>query len=284
MNSSDLPQTDLSSGKPASPGVLPDPKLYTGRVIMGYDTPGPDVLTIQEIEGKRHKPVWDELTEKEYIGRCRDKAQTIARDIISQAMAKAEIDAEAIRETARQEMAQAVAEARQKAYDDATAEYTAEYNAMALTLHTLLGGIQGLGNEVWQSRRRDFVTLAKGFTEKALRVEMDQRRADILGSLMDEAVARLDAHREFVLKVAPQDFELAADLIETVKAQRPDLGQWRLVTDASLVAGGVVLETSDLLCDNGLESRLALITPVLDQLDLSEDRTAAAQGTPPHDD
>lgn len=282
MNSSDVPLA-TQTGAPASPGVLPDPKLYTGRVIMGYDTPGPGVLTIQEIEGKRHRPVWDELTEKEYIARCREKAQVIARDIIAKAMVKAEADAEAIREAGRQEVAQAVAQARQQAYDDATAEYTAEYNAMALTLNTLLGGIQGLGQEVWQSRRRDFVTLAKGFTEKALRVEMDQRRADILGSLMDEAVTRLDAHREFVLKVAPQDFELAADLIETVKAQRPDLGQWRLVTDAALAAGGVVLETADLLCDNGVESRLALISPVLDQLDLPEDM-AAAQGTPPHGD
>ena len=253
-------------------------KRYTGRVFMGCDTPGPDVLTIQEIEGKRHKPVWDELTEQEYIVRCRDKAQTMARDILTQAMAKAEVDAETIREAGRVEVAKAVEEARLQAYEEATAEYKAQYDAMAQTLDTLLHGIQGLGQEVWQSRRRDFVTLAKGFTEKALHVEMDHRRADILGSLMDEAVSRLDSHREYMLRVAPQDFELASDLMEEIKAKRPDLGQWRITTDEALREGGVVLETADLLCDNGVGSRLALIAPVLEQLDLPEDMAAAAQG------
>lgn len=253
------------------------PKTYTGRVIMGCDTPGPDVLTIQEIEGKRHKPVWDEGTEVEYIARCRDKAQTIARDIISQAMAKAEVDAEAVREAGRQEVAQAVEAARQQAYDDTTAAYQAQYDAMAQTLGGLLQVIQGMGQEVWQSRRRDFVTLAKSFTEKALRVEMDRRRAEILSSLMDEAVSRLEGHREFVLKVAAQDFELASDLVEEVKAKRPDLGQWRIVTDETLTEGGVVLETSDLLCDNALHSRLELIAPVLEQMELPEDLATAAK-------
>lgn len=260
------------------------PKRYTGRVFMGCDTPGPDVLTIQEIEGKRHRPVWDESTEAEYIARCREKAQTIARDIIAQAMAKAEADAEAIREAGRLEVASAVEAAQKQAYDEATAQYQAQYDAMAATLGGLLGRIQTLGQEVWLARRNDFVALAKGFTEKALRVEMESRRADILRSLLDEAVARLDSAREFTLKVAPQDFELAQDLMETVSAKRPDLGQWRIGADPALKMGGVVLETSDLLCHNGVESRLELIAPVLAQLDLPEDRAAAAQGAGAHGD
>lgn len=274
MNSSSpLPQETI-----AAPAAMPAPKRYTGRVFMGCDTPGPDVLTIQEIEGKRHRPVWDEATEEEYIARCREKAQTIARDIIVQAMAKAEADAEAIREAGRLEVAQAVEAAQKQAYEEATAHYQAQYEAMALSLGTLLHGIQGLGTEVWQARRGDFVTLAKAFTERALRVEMGARRAEILRNLMDEAVARLDAARDFTLKVAPQDFELAQDLMEEAKARRPDLGQWRLSTDPGLAEGGVVLETSDLLCDNGVGSRLELIAPVLEQMDLPEDRTLASQG------
>lgn len=249
----------------------PQAKHYTGRVIMGCDTPGPDYLTIQEMEGKRHRPVWDEATEIEYIDRCRDKAQDMARLIITQAVEKANRDAEAIREEGRREVEAAVASARQEALEEAQARLDAEFAAQAQAMSSLLEAISGLGLEVWQSRRLDFAALAKTFTEKALRVEMDSRRAEILGSLMDEALSRLDAHREFTLKVAPQDYELAKALLEEIQASRPDYGQWRLVSDTGLTEGGVVLETSDMLADNALASRLALLAPFLDQLALPED-------------
>ncbi|MBA4357250.1 MAG: flagellar assembly protein FliH [Desulfovibrio sp.] len=248
-------------------------KHYTGRVIMGCDTPGPDYLTIQEIEGKRHRPVWDAATEVEYIGRCRDKAQSMARDIIAQAMAQAAREAEAIREEGRKDVEAAVEAAREAAQANLDAEFQAQAQAMA----DLVQAISGLGLEVWQSRRRDFAALAKTFTEKALRVEMDSRRPAILESLMDEALTRLDAHREFVLKVAPQDFELAKALMEELRASRPHLGQWRIKADGSLTEGGVVLETSDMLADNALGSRLAQLKPFLDQLELPEDMGQAGE-------
>lgn len=280
MNSCSSAEQPLLQADP--PAAMPEAKRLTGRVFMGCDTPGPDVLTIQEIEGKRHRPVWDEATEAEYIARCRDKAQTIARDIIAQAMAKAEADAQAIREAARQEMAALTEQARQQAYDETTAKYSeefqAQFDAMVATLGPLLERIQGLGQEVWQARRGDFVTLAKAFTRKALGVQMESRRAEILQSLMDEAVGKLDAARDFVLKVAPQDLEMAQELMTATQAGRPELGQWRLVADPGLALGGVTLETSDLLCDNGVETRLELIAPILEQLDLPEDRLSAAQG------
>jgi flagellar assembly protein FliH len=254
-----------------SSNPMPQAKLYTGRVIMGCDTPGPDYLTIQEMEGKRHRPVWDEATEGEYIIRCRDKAQNMARDIITQALEKANRDAEAIREEGRREVEAAVASARQEALEEAQARLDAEFQAQAQAMSALVEAISGLGLEVWQSRRRDFAALAKTFTEKALRVEMDSRRSAILESLMDEALSRLDAHREFTLKVAPQDYDLAKALMEEIQASRPDLGQWRLITDNALTEGGVVLETADMLADNALHSRLALLQPYLDQLELPED-------------
>lgn len=255
----------------SSPGILD--KRYTGRVIMGCDTPGPDYLTIQEIEGKRHRPTWDEGTEEEYMVRCRDKAQSMARTIITQALAQATREAEAIREEGRREAQAAVDAARQ----EAQANLDAEFQAQAQNMADLMQAISGLGLEVWQSRRRDFAALAKAFTEKALRVEMDSRRPAILESLMDEALARLDGHREFVLKVAPQDFALAKTLMEELRTSRPDLGQWRLVADDSLTQGGVVLETSDMLADNTLDSRLAQLKPFLDQLELPEDIDTARE-------
>ncbi|MBI5520925.1 MAG: flagellar assembly protein FliH [Desulfovibrio sp.] len=255
------------------------PRRYSGRVLMGCDTPGAGFVTIQEIEGKRHKPVWDEATEAEYIARCKQKAEGLAREIINQAIAKAQAEAQAIRDTAQAEVDAAVAQARAEAEAEAQARLDAEVAAHVEAMGALLSGMQTLGQEVWEARRKDFATLAKAFTRKALAVEMDTRRAEILEKLMSEACARLDAHREFTLKVAPEDFELARDLMAGIQAARPDLGQWTLAADSGLALGGVLLETREMLADNALGNRVALLEPYLEQLSLPEDiAQARAEG------
>lgn len=250
---------------------------YSGRVVMGCDTPGPDFVTIQEIEGKRHKPAWDEATEVEYMARCTAKAKAMAQGIIAQAMQKAQAEAETIRAQAHAAVEQAVAQATAKAEAEAQARLDAEVSGHVQAMGTLLSGIQALGREVWAARREDFANLVQAFAHKALAVEMEQRRAEILGRLMDEACAKLDSMREFTLKVAPQDFELARALMDDIEAARPDLGQWRLAADASLALGGVVLETREMLADNAIASRVGLLTPYLDQLGLPEDLAQARE-------
>lgn len=251
----------------------PQVPLYSGRVLMGCDTPGAGFVTIQEIEGKRHRPLWDASTEAEYMDRCKQKAQDMAREIITQALQKAETEAETIRGQAKAEVERAVAEALAETQVRLDAEFAAQAQAMS----SLLSGIQALGQEVWEARRHDFATLAKSFTRKALSVEMDQRRAEILEQLMNEACSRLDAHREFTLRVAPEDYELAKELMQEIQAARPDLGQWKLASDASLALGGVVLETHEMLADNALGNRVALLDPYLEQLGLPEDLTQARE-------
>jgi len=263
-----------SSNQQAFSAQTSDPR-YSGRVLMGCDTPGAGFVTIQEVEGKRHRPVWDEATEGEYIARCKVKAEAMARDIIGQAMAKAAVDAQAVRDLARAEVDQAVAEAKAQAEAEAQARLDAEVTAHVQAMAALLTGIQGLGREVWAARRGDFATLAKQFTRKALSVEMDEKRERILSRLMEEACSRLDAHREFTLKVSPQDFELAKALMDEIQAGRPDLGQWKLATDPGLTLGGVILETPEMLADNAIGNRVALLDPYLDQLALPEDMAEA---------
>ncbi|MDR3640747.1 MAG: FliH/SctL family protein [Humidesulfovibrio sp.] len=250
---------------------------YSGRVLMGCDTPGAGFVTIQEIEGKRHKPVWDEATQAEYLTRCKRKAEDLAKEIVTQAIAKASVEAQAIRDQAKAEVAQAVAEARAEAEAEAQVRLDGEVTAHVQGMATLLTDIQGLGREVWQARRHDFATLAKTFIRKALSVELDARRAEILGRLMDEACGQLDSHREFTLKVAPQDFELAKTLLDQIQIERPDLGQWKLSAEAALAQGGVVLETPEMLADNAIGNRLALLDPYLEQLSLPEDLSEASE-------
>ncbi|SNR97221.1 flagellar assembly protein FliH [Humidesulfovibrio mexicanus] len=293
MNSSSTEQTPLAAppAPPETAGLadmpaeaaraIPAGPRYSGRVLMGCDSPGPGFVTIQEIEGKRHRPVWDEATEAEYIDRCTRKAEALAREIINQAMHKAEAQAQAIRETEEARVAAAVAEAQHKAETEAQARLDAEVDAHVQAMDALISGIQTLGQEVWAARRKDFATLAKAFARRALGLEMETRRAEILEHLMDEACARLDAHRAFTLKVAPEDFELAQTLLQSVQARRPDLGQWQLAADPGMTLGGVCLETQEMLADNDLGNRLALLEPYLEQLSLPEDlaqaRAEAAQ-------
>lgn len=268
----------------SSPNPQPATRRYSGRVVLGCDSPGPDFMTIQEIEGKRSGPVWDETTEVEYMDRCRQKAENMARDIIAKAMAKAQADARAVRDQARAEVDQAVAEARAKAEAEAQQQLDAEVSAHVQSMGRLVAGLQDLGTEVWEARRSDFAALVKIFVRKTLNVEMDARRAEILEGLLNEACQRMEGARDFTLKVAPQDFELAGALLEQLKAARPDLGRWRLASEQSLAeSGGVVLETPQMLADNSLASRLALIAPYLDQLSLSEDPAQAVRGEEPQE-
>lgn len=281
--SSSNPQTTTQQDMPAAL-ALAEPPRYSGRVLMGCDSPSQGFVTIQEIEGKRHRPVWDETTEAEYIGRCKLKAEALAREIINQAMQKAQVEAQAIRDTAEAEVAAAVAQARAAAEAEAQARLDGEVDAHVQAMAALLAGMQTLGQEIWEARRKDFAALAKAFTRKALGVEMQTRRAEVLERLMDEACARLDANREFTLKVAPQDFELAGSLMQAMHSSRPDLGQWRLAADPALTLGGVVLETPEMLADNALHSRVALLEPYLDQLALPEDLAQARAEAAPQAD
>lgn len=254
------------------------PGRFSGRVLLGCDTPGAGFISIQEAEGKRKPPAWDELTEAEYMERSRKKAEAMAKDILQKALAKAQAEAQAIREQARAEVDQAVAEARDQALAETQARLDVEYQAQVAAMARTLAGLTDLGRDVWAVRRRDFASLTKGFVKKALLVELSEQRKTVLERLMDEACQRLEAHRDFTLRVAPEDFEIARELMEGVRQSRPDLGAWKITQDDGLAMGGVILETSEMLADNSVGNRVALLDPYLEQLGLPEDPAEAMAG------
>ncbi len=51
----------------------------TGKVVMGMSTPGPDEMSIQELEGKRQL-LWDDSTNEEYLARVKEKAKEKAKE------------------------------------------------------------------------------------------------------------------------------------------------------------------------------------------------------------
>ncbi|CCO25297.1 FliH/SctL family protein [Maridesulfovibrio hydrothermalis] len=233
-------------------------KFYTGRVIMGLDSNNnTQERTIQEMEGKK-KPVWDEDTDKEYFERVKAKAQSMAKDLITQAMAEAETIKAA---------AQAEGYAEGKALAAAEAEkHMIEFSK---NLSQTLTAIQEQSRNVVLAQSTDAVSLILMVIEKTLAVEMESRRQEILASLLDEALSRIDSLTQLVIKVAPADYETVGSLLEQARAEHPDLTKWRVKADPALDNGGVIIEAEDAMIDNTVTSRWEGVQEILGQLTAS---------------
>lgn len=244
----------MSSSSAETGGFLPG----NARVVMGMGTPGPSEMTVHQIEGTKTQ-VLDESTELAFWARVRAKAQSKAKEILNQAMA----DADAIREQARQEgLAQGMAESRQACQ--------AEMATLGNALAGLLAGLEAGRPALWARHRQEFAALLKLSVEKALHVELSERRQEILGSLMEQAIEILDTRAGFTVIVHPEDEAAAQALLEAAKSAHPNLGGWRLKTDPGLTPGGVRLESDAGMVDNTLDSRFEQISDLLDRVEFTE--------------
>jgi flagellar assembly protein FliH len=228
---------------------------FTGRVFLGADAPGgTDTTTVQAIEGKK-RLVWDTGMDREYQERVREKAAAAAREIL----AKAVQEADALRALAREEgLAEGLAQAQ--------ARTETELRNMAETVQAVCSAVADQGRVVWQARRQDFVALIRLAVEKTLGVELAERRQEILESLLAEALERLETQRQITVRVAPEDVKLVDRLLKIIQTDNPALHQWRIVPDASLGKGGVILETPEGKADNSLDGRFAGVEAILDQM------------------
>lgn len=226
----------------------------TGRVIMGMDTPGPNEMTVQELEGKRSL-LWDESVNDEYLARVRSRAQAMAKDILAKAMQEAE---------------QIKASAHEEGYQEGIAKAQGELDQHVQTLgETFQGAIESLsaqGSEVWASRRDDLVALVKLAVAKTLKIEMEDHRVESLTALLDEAVMRLESQRELTVRCAPQDQELLDELLRQSQERNPAISHWKIMPDPNLEMGGVIVETGQSKVDNSVAARWEGVEPILDQL------------------
>lgn len=230
----------------------------SGRVFLGMDTPGPDEMTIQEMEGKK-RLVWDNDTDVEYFDRVRQRAESMAKDIIAKAMK----EAENLREQARQEgMQQGLNEGQQQ-----VDQYVA---GLTSTMEQTMADLQQQGAAVWQSRQSDIVQLIRLAVDKTLAVEMEQSREESLTALLNEAMDQLESTREMVLACNPADRELLEVLLTNVQATNPSLSGWKLRTSED-ITGGVRIETAEGMADNTWDTRWSGVMPILDQLTLRQD-------------
>ena len=231
------------------------PQRHTGRVFLGVDTPGPDQMSIQELEGKK-KLTWDGAMDEEFISRVRGKAQVMAKDIIAKAM----LEAEDIHERARQEgFAQGIAQGDEM--------LRAQLEETALGLSQVLETIRAQTEEIWAVRRADMLQLIHVAVEKIVAVEIDERRAEILEQLLEEALDRLESDRFLTVRCAAEDAPVLEELLKKAQTTNPKLDKWLIKPDPRISAG-VVLEAVNAKVENGVDGRWEGVREILDQLTL----------------
>lgn len=232
-----------------------DDKFYTGRVIMGLDSNNKtQEMTIQEMEGKK-KPTWNDDTDREYYERVKAKAQNMAKDIIAKAMAEAEtIKADAQAEGYAAGQAQAAQEAEQHLIGFS--------KNVTQTLQT----IQDQSHNIMMAQSADAISLVFMVIEKTLAVEMETRRQEILASLLDDALNRIDSMTQLIIKVSPDDSGIIGPLLEQAQTEHPDLAKWRVKGDPAIDNGGVIVEATDAIIENTVTSRWEGVQEILGQL------------------
>lgn len=226
---------------------------HTGRVILGMDTPGPNEMTVQEMEGKK-KLVWDDSMSDEFMTRVRTKAQLKAKEILEQAME----EAKQIRASAHEAgVSQGLSSGQQQLEE--------HLQNISTGLEQVIESIQSQADVVWEARRQDFVKLIRMAVEKVIGIEMAQQRVQMLDFLLDQSVARLESDRVFMIRTNPEDAETLDELLARVQAENPKLTKWIIKPDPSITAG-VIIETSDAKVENTTDGRWEGVATILDQL------------------
>ena len=232
----------------------PKRTALTGKVVMGMNTPGPDELTIQEIEGKRQL-TWDEATDKEYLNRVRDKAREAAKEI----KLLAELEAEALRATGTHDGYNEGLAKAQEFVD----QHIRDISAKGEDLFRQLGA---QGATIFDERREDILALIKLAVRKTLKVELSEKRVESLQALMHEALDRIDSKRELTVKCHPEDVASLEEFLAAIQERDPALKYWSVKADPAIQMGGVIVEGAGCRVDNTIDTRWEGVEPIFDQL------------------
>lgn len=226
----------------------------TGKVVVGMHTPGPDEMSIQEIEGKRQL-LWDDATNEEYLNRVREKAKEAAKEI----KLLAELEAEALRATARHE-------GYQEGLQQAQADVETHLQDISSHAEQLLSQLGSQGNTIYETRRQDILALIKLAVAKTLRIEMDERRSEILEKLMTQALERIESQRELDIRCNPAEAAELEEFIQTIQDRNPGLKYWKVKADPAIQSGGVIVEAPGGKVDNTIDTRWASVEQLFNQL------------------
>jgi flagellar assembly protein FliH len=235
-------------------------KKQKSKVILGPDSTGLTELSLDELEDRNRRRIWDDSSETDFFERVRGRAKDKAKEIISGAMAEAE-----------QIKAKAAEEGRAEGLAGAKREIDAMLGEKAETLAGILAEAQSGGGVLWNEYRQDIVALVALAVKKVLAVEMDRRREEILGALLDEALDNIDTHRDLSVTVNPEDADLMGDLLDKAVKTHGSLANWKIKSRADIAPGGVILESDHGMVDNSVEARREAVLEIFDKLGFEED-------------
>jgi len=232
-------------------------KPITGKILVNSGSGKPLEVTVEDLKTRNRNSLWNAAVEAEYMERVRAKAAAKAQEIVSLAMT----EAEHLKQQAQEEgYAQGVATAQE--------QLAAAHQDMADSLAQALASVDVGRRQIWDDYRQDIVTLLGLAVEKILGIELGTRRNDILGHLLDQALDSIDAQRGLTIRVNPQDAETMREILDMGRERHPGLERWRLKNDPTMQPGGLIVESGQGIVDNSLESRMALVQSVLDQLEI----------------
>ncbi|MHC1712694.1 MAG: FliH/SctL family protein [Solidesulfovibrio sp.] len=240
--------------------VLP----LSGRVILG---PGTAETTVGAMEGER-APLQFEEVEAEFWDRVRTKVKAKASAI----MAEAITESERLRATAQEE-GYATGESAGMAAGMAAAgeQVQTELNQMAASLGVMLESLAGERAKLWAAYRQDFVDLLRLAVERTIGAEIDGRRQEILGHLLNESLELMEAKADLTVVVHPDDEPLLRELWVRAQQERPNLAQVMIRTNPESIPGGLTLESRDGLVDNTIGNRFAAVETIFAHLAAAEE-------------
>ena len=200
---------------------------------------------------------WTQADEDAYLTRVKEKASQVASSLLEGAKA----EAETIRQSAREE-------GYNQGIADAQAELDAFQSGMADSVNAVLSAIEGQCSQIFSQWREDLTAVARLAVEKVTTLEISERNAVVLESLLSEAVGLLETRRALVIRVNPEDEPVITDIVSMAQNKFPDIQSWRVKADVGISPGGIVLESESSLAEGRVESRRAAVEEVLRHLTL----------------
>ncbi len=216
------------------------------RIVVGLNMNG-----IEDAGGSRNgKSGHSQAAEDMFLDRVRDKARSVAKEIISQALQ----EAQALRRRARdQGYLAGVQQGRQD---------------QERRIEQLVHSLDREKEKILRAFRSDLVSLTRLAVEKTIKLELTQRRQECLAGLMDEALLLVDSQRKLRMACHPDDKAVLQDLLTAAAGKHPALANCRVRTDPSMEQGGVVVECENGMVDNSLTGRWSSVDSILEKLSL----------------
>lgn len=197
-------------------------------------------------------------------------ARAEADQIVASARDEARAQSEAIRQDAHREghkegLAQGQAQGQAAALAEARERFTQDQDSLVSALTDLLAAFAAKREQMYLAARRDVVVLAVAIARRIAGKleEMVDVAPDIAAAACGEALDLVQGATEASIRAHPDDWAALEHLAESLHKETQASRHVRVVEDASVGRGGVIVETADSTVDATLTSRIERIADEL---------------------